>query len=506
MVADLRPLDDLVFASGSLQALRTALLADAPLESAAFVYARPVRRPMGGWRLVAYDVWILAASEYAARSAVSIELSPAVVATAMQRARAEQSSVILVHTHPVGGRITPSMRDLAGERVLVPALQRRVPDVPHGRLILGRTDLDAAVFSPAASVPPAPLVAPLVADPTGITNLAPPALESRPLRVLEIGDQVTVYDPHGPPAAFALEPDAPLEFDRQVRAFGAAGQRRLSSLRVAVVGLGGTGSVVVQQLAHLGVGSLLLIDPDALERTNLNRVVGAARGDVGRSKVSIGADAVARVNPEIVTEGLLADIRDAHVVRRLLDTDFFFGCTDSQGSRAVLAQFAYQYSVPGIDLGVAIHAVDGQISHVSGRVQMLAPGLACVLCAGVLDPEAVRRDLLTDDARAADPYIVGAAVPQPAVISLNSATASLAVSMFLAAVTGIPLASRHLRLRFDAGKTSSVSTTPAPTCPWCSAHGYLLRGDQWMPPGRVAPPAAAAALSLAQGDAAELVR
>src|SRR5262249_10800834 len=72
----------------------------------------------------------------------------------------------------------------------------------------------------------------------------------------------------------AAEP-VPQLFDRQVRAFGEAGQRALASMTVAIIGLGGTGSVTAQQLAHLGVRRFVLIDPDRIEASNLNRVVGA---------------------------------------------------------------------------------------------------------------------------------------------------------------------------------------------------------------------------------------
>ena len=78
-------------------------------------------------------------------------------------------------------------------------------------------------------------------------------------------------------------------FDRQVRAFGAAGQQRLGDTRVAIIGLGGTGSIAAQQLVHLGVRKFVLIDPDTIEVTNLNRVVGATAQDVGASKVSVAA-------------------------------------------------------------------------------------------------------------------------------------------------------------------------------------------------------------------------
>src|SRR5438132_32011 len=64
-------------------------------------------------------------------------------------------------------------------------------------------------------------------------------------------------------------------FDRQVRAPGPTGQARLRALRVAIVGLGGTGSQVVQQLAHLGVRSFVLIEDDRVEESNLPRLAGA---------------------------------------------------------------------------------------------------------------------------------------------------------------------------------------------------------------------------------------
>jgi molybdopterin/thiamine biosynthesis adenylyltransferase len=243
--------------------------------------------------------------------------------------------------------------------------------------------------------------------------------------------------------------------------------------------------VVLQQLAHLGLRRLLVIDPDVIETTNLNRVVGTTPDDVGRAKVDVAADMIRRIRPDATVEAIREDVRDSQTARRLLASDFFFACTDSQGSRAVLSQLAYQFLVPGIDMGVAIQArPSGGVSHISGRVQMLAPGLACLLCSHVLDPEAVRRDLLTDAARVADPYISGAVVPQPAVISINSAAASLAVTMFLSAVTGVPVASRAQRLRLESGVVSNVSTTPDPACPWCASSGALGRGDTWPMPGR----------------------
>jgi len=172
------------------------------------------------------------------------------------------------------------------------------------------------------------------------------------------------------------------------------------------------------------------------------------------------------------------------VARRLADVDFFFCCTDSHGSRAVLSQLAYQYLVPCIDTGVSITVQQGRISHITGRVQMLAPGLSCLTCAGLLDADAVRRDLMTDYERQADPYFIGAHEPQPAVISLNGTVVSLAVTMFLAAVTDGPAEARYQLYNGITGMVRAVMNTPDPTCIVCSPNGALARGDEWPLPAR----------------------
>lgn len=203
------------------------------------------------------------------------------------------------------------------------------------------------------------------------------------------------------------------------------------SLRIGIVGLGGTGSVVAQQLAHLGVPDLLLVDPDVVEPSNLNRLVGAAIGDVGLPKADVAAREERITNPACRVEPLRGDVVDDDVARRLLSCDFVFSCTDTHASRMVVSQLAYQYLVLAIDMGVSITVADGRVTHVTGRVQMLAPGLECLVCTGALNYETIRREMLTPAQRAADPYVQGVHEPQPAVISLNSTMASLAVTMLL---------------------------------------------------------------------------
>src|SRR6266496_143637 len=447
-------MSQLLFAGDALRSLRERLLAS-DLERGALLLAQPVSVASDSWRLLATETVFLEDQEYSRQSADGLEIPPHILARLIKRARYERQSIVLVHTHPWDGAIDPSPVDRAGETLLLPVMFSRVVGLPHARLILGRKDTHAALFERVDS---------------------------------EVGLDVTGI---GASLAYAptLRSEGELDraFDRQVRAFGELGQRRLGRIRSAIVGLGGTGSIVALQLAHLGVSRFLLIDPDSIDRTSLNRVAGATEADVGSAKVQVAARTIRQVSPAAEVFTLQEDVVRQSIARSILGTDFFFSCTDSHGSRAVLTQLAYQYLLPGIDLGVRIEAVEGAVTHVVGRVQMLAPGLACTSCTGVLDPEAVRRDLLSDEQRRADPYIVGGIEPQPSVISLNSVVSGLAVSMFLAAVTGVPLRARHQIVLFDSGAVKPIANTPDPVCPVCSERGFLGRGDSWPMPGRPDP-------------------
>ena len=439
----------LLFPSGLFRELSSRLLADAPLEAAAFGFARNVRTPEGALRLLVHDYTVVGRDDYSARSESSIDLPPAVVNAAMKKAAAEGSAIVLIHTHP-NFAPTPSSRDLNGESLLAPAFLRRVPGAPILRLIISPEGVSSALL--------------------GTTD------GEAYVGVSAVGEQLR---PLGREAISAID----VRFSRQAQAFGAIGQAAIAATRLGIVGLGGTGSVVAQQLALLGVRSFELLDPDRIEESNLNRVVGATSSDIGRSKVDVASAHIRHINPSAAVRALQVDVRHTESARILLDCDFLFCCTDSQGSRAVLTQLAYQYLLPMIDLGVAIQVVGTEVSHISGRVQMIGPELPCLLCGGVLDAEAVRRDLLSDAARAADPYIQGARVEQPAVISINSAAASMAVTMFLAAMTEVPIRTRYQRLYLESGRVSPTVVEQQPGCPNCSPQGALGKGDTWPPPG-----------------------
>jgi molybdopterin/thiamine biosynthesis adenylyltransferase len=272
--------------------------------------------------------------------------------------------------------------------------------------------------------------------------------------------------------------------DRQVRLLGVHGQDVISRLRVGIVGLGGTGSVVAQELAYLGIRNFLLIDPDTVDKTNLNRLVGAYRKHIDRPKVRVASEHIRQINPEATVSALSQSVLDADTARSLLATDFIFCCTDSQASRAVLNQLAYQYLIPTIDSGVSITTGGQKVDRIAGRIQLLSPGQACLTCQELLNANVVREEFMTPEQRAQDPYFVGVGEPQPAVVSLNGTISSLAVTMFLAVVTDLPSSARYLLYDALQGKVRPATASQYPTCIVCSKHGSLARGDQWSLPVR----------------------
>jgi len=430
-----------ILTSELLTRLRNELLADEH-EAYCILFGRSVEVDGKLTRIVIRESLTPPSEAYVKRTPTQVQLRPEYVATIAQRARKTGESVIFAHSHPFPLNEF-SIIDDEGEKVLAEFFEARAPKARHAAL----------------------LITPEVA-------IARELGREEPLSVMGVGSEIT-WGKSASGLGFEKR------FDRQIRAFGSLGQTILESVRVGIVGLGGTGSVVLQQLLHLGVRDFLLIDPDIVEETNLNRLVGARLQDVGQPKVLVSKAWAGRLNPQIKIEARQESVLLSATAHRLSDTDFTFCCTDSHGSRAVLNQLAYQYLLPMIDMGVVIATEDKTITHVVGRVQMLAPHLACLVCANLLDAEQVRRDLLTDFERQADPYIPGHQEPAPATISLNSTVSSLAVTMFLNSVLGIPGEARYINYNAMIGTARPVVVTPHPSCVVCSTFGALARCNEW---------------------------
>ena len=225
-----------------------------------------------------------------------------------------------------------------------------------------------------------------------------------------------------------------------MRAFGTAVQQTLADLRVAIVGCGGTGSVVAEQLVRLGVRHLILVDPDELSQSNLTRVYGSSWVDVGKPKVQILARHLAGIAPELRCEVVESMLTLESAARRLTGCDVVFGCTDDNAGRLVLSRMATYLLTPVIDCGVLLSSDDdGQLTGIDGRITILSPGQACLICRGRIDLARASAELLTPEERVRredEGYAPALERTEPAVVAFTTMVGATAVSELLERLIG----------------------------------------------------------------------
>ncbi|HWW65118.1 MAG TPA: molybdopterin-synthase adenylyltransferase MoeB [Sphingomonadaceae bacterium] len=145
---------------------------------------------------------------------------------------------------------------------------------------------------------------------------------------------------------------------------GGAGQMRLLSARVAIIGAGGIGSPLIAYLAAAGVGHLTLIDDDRVDLSNLQRQTLFATADIGRAKAEAARDRVAALNPDIavtpVCERLTADNAQALLAGHEVVVD---GC-DNFATRLAVADAALALRIPLVS--AALGRFEGQLAIYRG--------------------------------------------------------------------------------------------------------------------------------------------
>ena len=380
----------------------------------------------------------------------------------LRKAREEGLQPGICHSHPYSGALF-SHQDDENEGHLRDLLRRRNRDdsqVLVSLLFRGEKSIDARVWGAAG--------------------------QPQPVRVRIVGSEVvdasTPVDEHGGSA----NPDF---LQRQTLAVGVETVERLQKLRIGVVGCGGTGSAVVELLARAGVGRLLLVDPDVVTKTNLNRLYGSTRSDVEkcRPKVQVVRDHVERMGLGTQIAIRRARLADAATVKLLRACDFIFGCTDDHLGRLILNRLAYFYLIPVIDTGLSVDpSAPGKPARVSGRVTVLRPGTTCLLCRGVVSPRRAREQGLRYKQpgeyaqQVKEGYITEDNTPTPVVGTFTTETATAAINEFLAAVAGLRGAkgwASERTIRYDLDRCRPTGCPPNESCPVCGVPDSWGIGD-----------------------------
>lgn len=206
---------------------------------------------------------------------------------------------------------------------------------------------------------------------------------------------------------------------------GAQSDAILNAATIGIVGLGGGGSHIVQQAAHMGIGGYVNADPDIIEDTNTNRLIGGTLADVAVSlpKVVIAERLIRGLQPNARIISIKDDWHNA--VEDLKLCDVILGAVDGFKEREQLERFARRHLIPYIDIGMDVHDLGKNGFLVSGQVILSMPGAPCMRCCGFITDERLEQE--------AKRY--GAAGSRPQVVWSNGVLASTAIGLLTQILT-----------------------------------------------------------------------
>ena len=226
---------------------------------------------------------------------------------------------------------------------------------------------------------------------------------------------------------------------------GEDAEEHLAQCVVGIVGLGGGGSHIVQQLSHIGFKNYVIFDHDTVEETNLNRLVGAKRIDVTAetAKLHIAKMMIYGLEPD-------ADV-EAHACRwqekpeALRRCHIIFGCVDTYTGRHELEICARRYLINYIDVGMDVNQAGDTAPVIGGQVILSSPDGLCMQCMG----------FITDEVLAREGRRYGDAGGRPQVVWSNGVLASTAVGVAVDLVTDWSRSKRgFIYLEYDGNRNT----------------------------------------------------
>lgn len=397
----------LAFADDIAEQLNARLLRPDRLEDGAFCLVRQGRGHRGTRLLVTEVIWP-PGDAWEVQEGDMLRPSAKWISAAISRAVAADSGLLFVHSHP-DPRFPAglSYADMSSFRALAPVLSPTM-DGPFGALVVHPLSWAGVVWHEGRVTP---------ID-----------------RIMSVGRTLTFL---GELPAVA---DTPLDA-RQLDALGVV-HRRLRTLSVAIVGSGGLGSPMAEQLVRMGVTEVVLVDNDLLDtESNARRIHGVRVTDINTSKpfpkVEVVGAFLDGLGFGVSVQPVKADVRTERGFRRLLDADVVLCATDTHSSRAVVNELASTYLLPVIDVGVRVSAkTKHRLSGLVAEVRVLTPDTPCLWCRNTISANVIREENLPPHERAAlesEGYVThGIGAPVPSVTALTVLGSSLATTALLA--------------------------------------------------------------------------
>lgn len=329
------------------------------------------------------------------------------VERAIDIAEAEGLAIFLMHSHP-GNMLEFSLADDRSDRVVIPTLFHAVGDTHGTAIMVPDGTIKARIYDQSMKCESVDLV----------------SIPGANLMFWWDGEERSVTHPR--PTAFTSEMT-----------------RELGRLSAAVIGVSGTGSPVAEQVARLGFGEVILVDPDKVEHRNLNRIVNSTLQDAdeGILKVEMFGRSIERHRGPGIAVPIAASILTRPAVLAVSQCDVIFCCTDTVEARYVADLLCSAFLIPVFDVGVVIPSrqLDDEIAVIGafGRIDYVYPGGSSLQDRKVYTPEALEAEYLQKNAptehkeRVKAGYLPGTNEEAPAVITLNMYAAAKCLSEFV---------------------------------------------------------------------------
>jgi hypothetical protein len=270
-----------------------------------------------------------------------------------------------------------------------------------------------------------------------------------------------------------MSSEAEGRYSRNEALFGPSGQENIRRTSVGIVGLGGLGSHIAQQLAYLGVEMYALVDDDRVTQSSLNRLIGSLDRDIeqGTPKVRVTERLIRGIQPAASIDLIEAKVEDPRVPGMLRDVDVVFGCLDRDLPRLQLTDICSRLAKPYFDLASDTGEEAGEATY-GGRI-VLCDGKRCLFCLGLLDQNEIARDSLAPEHHHAHDATYGVrrtalGETGPSVVSVNGTVASLAVTEFMVQVTGLHEPAGYLNYYGERQLIRQSVDKSAGSCPYCT--------------------------------------
>ncbi|WP_291127570.1 HesA/MoeB/ThiF family protein [Flavobacterium sp. UBA7682] len=397
---------------------------DFAYERVGFLFAKTILLSPSQYLVIATDYKPVADDNYIDDPEVGAKINSTAIRNAMQETFDKRCGCFHVHLHDHNGKPYPSPTDEAGLPGIVDSFTNIASQHANGILILSKDAFYTAIKVGGSKN---------FLKSTSISIVGFPFL-------LQYGNN-------------SLSKNA--VFDRQ-SFLGPNSQNLIDNIKIGIIGYGGGGSHIGQQLAHIGFKHITIFDDDHIEDSNLNRLVGANYADIKKStpKTVIASRIIKSILPS--AKVTLVEKKWQDLPEALQSCDIILGCVDSYSERQQLEAECRRFLIPLIDIGMDVYYSEGY--SMSGQVILSMPGSSCMSCYGFLTEAKLAKE--------AEKY--GKVGGRPQVVWPNGVLASTAIGILVDIVTGwTGMNNQSVYLAYDgnSGKIENhIRKMHAPNC------------------------------------------